>query len=201
MDLNALREALAGIESSSARGAAVLIPLLAGPDSWEVLLEVRAQTLAVQPGEVCLPGGGIEADESPRAAAIRETCEELLVREGQIVLLGELGAQPGPGGRPLHVFVGELRGYDGSFSPSEVERTFTVPLDWLLAHEPAHFEVRMEPRYPDDFPWELVPGGRHYPWRAQKSDVPFYLGTDPVIWGATARVLARFSHVLREHWA
>ena len=201
MDLNALREALAGAESSRARGAAVLIPLVAGLDGWEVLLEVRAETLTVQPGEVCLPGGGIEADETPRAAAIRETCEELLVREEQIVLLGELGAQPGPGGRPLHVFVGELRGYDGSFSPSEVERTFTVPLDWLLAHEPAHFEVTMEPRYPDDFPWELVPGGRHYPWRAQKSDVPFYLGTDPVIWGATARVLARFSHVLREHWA
>lgn len=197
MDLAELRSKLEGQDASVPRGAAVLIPLVEGPQGLEVLLEVRARTLEVQPGEVCLPGGHIEEGETPRAAALRETCEELLIEHDQIDLLAELGPQPGPGGLPLHVIVGHVSDYAGTFSPDEVDRVFTLPLGWLLTHEPHAFEVTLEPHYPDDFPWELVPGGRDYPWRAQRNRVPFYLGTDPVVWGATARVLERFARLLQ----
>ena len=178
-------------------GAAVLVPLVPSADGLEVLLEVRARTLSVQPGEVCLPGGGIEPDESPLDAAIRETCEELLVRPSQIDVLGSLGTFDGPGGRALHAFVATLVGYEGTYYPAEVDRTFTLPLSWLLAHEPDVYQVEYAPSFPEDYPWELVPGGRSYPWRARKSDVPFYRGTDPLVWGATARVLRRLAQALR----
>ncbi len=179
------------------REAAVLIPLIEGPSGIEILLEVRAKSLSVQPGEVCLPGGGIERGETPRETAVRETCEELLVSPAQIEMLGSMGAEPGPGGIPLHVFVGKLSGYEGSFSPDEVDRTFTLPLRWLMSHKPQLYDVRMQPTYPADFPWELVPGGREYRWRTPSSTVPFYTETDPVVWGATARVLVRFANILR----
>ena len=195
MDISQVRWALEHAARPS-RGAAVMIPLVREGAGLSVLLEVRAQTLAVQPGEVCLPGGGIEEDESPLDAAIRETCEELLVRPSQLDILGSLGAQDGPGGRALHVYVASLVNYEGTFSPAEVDRTFTIPLDYLIENAPTTYRVTYEPHFPDDFPWALVPGGPAYRWRAHSSDVPFYQGTDPLVWGATARVLARFAALL-----
>ncbi len=199
MDANRLRETLEAAigQADPSMGAAVLIPLVDSPEGPAVLLEVRALTLDVQPGEVCLPGGHIEAGETPTEAAVRETCEELLVKSAQIELVGELAGMTGPGSRPLHVVVGLLHDYRGTFSPGEVDRTFTLPLDYLLAHDPTVYEVELTPHHPDDFPWHLVPGGRDYPWSSPHQQVPFYLGTDPLVWGATARVLHRFSQVLR----
>ena len=178
-------------------GAAVLIPLVEGAANVQIILELRAYDLDVQPGEVCLPGGRIEQDETPWEAAVRETCEELLLEPHQIEFIADMGSQPGPGGMPLYVFVGKLSNYKGSYSPAEVDHTFTLDLDWLLQHDPTVYDVRMTPSYPDDYPWELIPGGRSYPWRAQVNQVPFYLQTEPLIWGATARVLKRFAHLCR----
>lgn len=173
-----------------------MVPLVPDENGLDIVLEVRAQTLVVQPGEVCLPGGRIEADESPLDAAIRETCEELCVRPSQIDVLGSLGTFDGPGGRELHAFVAKLANYQGTFSSDEVECTFTLPLEWLIEHDPDVYQVRYTPEYPDDYPWELVPNGRNYPWRARVSEVPFYRGTDPLVWGATARVLRRLAELL-----
>lgn len=195
MDTASIRQALEN-QPPRRHGAAVLIPLVQTDEGLSIVLEVRTKTLDVQPGEVCLPGGGIEPGEDPRDTAIRETCEELLVSPTQIEMLGKLGTFEGPGGRRLHAFVGELTGYQGSFSPDEVDRTFTLPVAWLVEHEPECYQVSLEPRYPADFPWELVPGGRDYPWRARANDVPFYRGTDPLVWGATARVLRRFAALM-----
>lgn len=197
MDLAHLHKALQSVDEPASRDAAVLIPLIDGPSGLQILLEVRAQTLAVQPGEVCLPGGGIEAGETPLEAAIRETCEELLVDERQIEVIGSLGTQPGPGGRALHVFVGTLGDYQGTWSADEVDQTFAVSLDWLLAHEPTIYDVTLAPNYPPDYPWDLIPGGTNYRWRPQVNHVPFYKGTDPLIWGATARVLKRFADICK----
>ena len=197
MDIEAIRRALHS-QLPQRQGAAILIPLVQANEGLAIVLEVRARTLVIQPGEVCLPGGGIEPGETPCEAAVRETCEELLVRPEQIKVLGELGALEGPGGRTLHAFVGELSDYHGSFSPDEVERTFTLPLQWIVDHDPEVYRVSLEPHYPDDYPWELVPGGRDYPWKARVNKVPFYRGTDPLVWGATARVLRCFAALLRE---
>ncbi len=198
MKLEDVKDALRRATTASSSGAAVLIPLVERPSGLAVILEVRALTLDVQPGEVCLPGGRIEANETPQEAAIRETCEELLVSPSQIEVFASLGAQPGPGGMPLHTFVGTLTGYQGTFSTDEVDHTFALSLSWLLEHEPDVYDVTLSPTYPEDYPWELVPGGRSYPWRARVNRVPFYRGTNPVVWGATARVLAHFAQLCRQ---
>lgn len=187
---------LAAYRASATPGAAVLIPIVSEAEGPAVVLEVRAFDLEIQPGDVCLPGGHVEEGETHAGAVIRETCEELLVEESQIELLADLGNMAGPGGRPLQVFVGFLHNYQGSFSAAEVDRTFSLPLSWLVSHEPTLFDVKLVPQFPNDFPWERIHGGRAYPWRSQHNLVPFYLETDPLVWGATARVLWRFSQMV-----
>lgn len=197
---DALERGLAAEEAwrreAQARGAAVLIPLLPGEEGFDVLFEVRAANLKRQPGEVCFPGGHVEAGETPRQAAVREACEELLVAEGQVDVIADLGCADGPGGMPTWVFAATLRGYAGTFAPSEVGSVFTVPLTWFQRHEPQVHRVELVTRPQEDFPWELIPQGRDYPWRIRRHDTPFYLGTDPLIWGFTARMMQRFVNLL-----
>lgn len=197
MDKEHIRRLLGQAGDTAPREAAVLVPLLPRGDEFDILFEVRALSLDMQPGEVCLPGGAIEGTETPLQAAVRETCEELLVDEPQLEVLGSLGTASGPNGRTLHAFVALLHDYRGSFSPSEVDRTFTISLSWFMDREPERYLVSYVPRHPEDFPWDLVPGGRTYPWRALVSDVLFYRGSEPLVWGATARVIDLLTRVLR----
>ena len=44
---------------------AVLCPLVERPDGLHLLFEVRSAALHRQPGEVCFPGGRMEAGETP----------------------------------------------------------------------------------------------------------------------------------------
>ena len=98
-------------------------------------------------------------------------------------------------------FIGVLHGYEGTWSRAEVDRVFTLPLDWILEREPDIYQVRLTRHFPEDFPFQSVPGGEHYHWREQKYPVPFYAGTDPMLWGVTARVthsLAKFLRLSQE---
>ena len=108
--------------------AAVLVPLMTTGEGIDVLFEVRALTLKHQPGEVCLPGGMLEPGESAWEAALRETCEELLVEPAQVEYLGDLGLVSGLGDFRVRAFVGVLSGYQGSFDPSEVDLLVSVLL-------------------------------------------------------------------------
>ena len=165
-----------------------------------LLFEQRALSLAHQPGEVCFPGGALEPGEAPEEAALREACEELLVTPEDISLLGSLGVMPGPGNSEVHLFAGLLKNYTGTSSPDEVEQVFTIPVDWFLQNPPAIYRGCTVTQPEAAFPVDLIPGGKEYRWGSVVRDIPVYHGTDPLLWGFTARVLLRFLELLKHRY-
>ena len=85
-DLRALRRRLRG-RTPGLLGAgssyAVLCPLTETAEGLSLLFEVRAKGLR-QGGEVCFPGGRMEAGESQIQCALRETAEELSIPAAEV---------------------------------------------------------------------------------------------------------------------
>nr|WP_288662874.1 LysR substrate-binding domain-containing protein [uncultured Anaerostipes sp.] len=113
------------IEQEKDKVSAVMIPLIKKNDGYHILFEVRSNKLSQQPGEICFPGGRREADETSMEAAIRETCEELLVSKSDIELYGPLDYFLSPAGLRIDPYLGELVNYDGQYSNDEVSEIFT----------------------------------------------------------------------------
>ncbi len=74
----------------TARPAAVMIMIEPRNGQWVIPLTVRPNHLPDHPGQVCLPGGRVEAGESTIQAAQREYCEELGVPAFPGKTLGQL---------------------------------------------------------------------------------------------------------------
>lgn len=179
------------------RHSAVMVPLIQKEGECCILFEVRASGLHRQPGEVCFPGGAIESGETKREAALRETKEELLLGEDQIELLAPLDVLVTPGNMTVWPFLGWLKDYQGTFSKAEVERVFTVPLSWFLERTPECYSASVQTVPGNEFPYELIPGGKSYSWKKGCYEVLFYRHEQAVIWGITAKILASFLELYR----
>ena len=182
----AARHEMEPVAKPSCRSA-VLIPLIEKNSALHLLFEVRNAAIR-QGGEVCFPGGLVEAGERPEQAAVRETCEELLVNERQVTLLAPM-FQTARGNLQILSYLGTVSGYEGSFSPDEVSRTFLLPLDFFLQNEPEVHTGRLEVRPDEGFPYELIPFGRDYPFAAETRRFYFYRTPHGVVWGLTAAIL------------
>lgn len=177
------------------RSNAVLIPLVEERGELSILFEVR-QTGIRQGGEICFPGGMIEKGENIQEAAARETSEELLLPAENIEVIAPMHSMSGPGGARISSCLGILHDYQGTFSKEEVDHVFTVPLRWFAAHPPRISSGEMAVRTAEDFPYELLPGGRNYPWRSIPRRFYFYESEGGVIWGITAELLYHALKVL-----
>lgn len=177
---------------------AVILPLLRREGTFHVLFEVRATGLRIQPGEVCFPGGAVEPGETAAEAAVREAAEELLVGRDQVELAAALDVLHSPVNLTLWPYLAFLHGYEGTFSEAEVEQIVTIPLDWFLEHDPAVYVAEVATVPGDDFPFELIPGGKQYRFRQGRYTVPFYKHEKAVIWGMTAKILHSFILMYRK---
>lgn len=170
----------------------VLVPLVERPEGLCLLYEVRADTLGRQPGEVCFPGGRVEAGETPSDCALRETWEELGIPQAAVELIAPLDLLTHQGGFVIHPFLGVVDPAAAVCpSPAEVKEVFTVPVNWLLAHPPAVYSYDLVPQVGEDFPYERVGFPRGYRWRGGKVTVPIYDWPDHPIWGLTGRITRR----------
>ncbi len=198
LDFEGLRKHKMEDLTASKKASAVLIPLVKDErdeTGFSVLFEVRAEGIG-QAGEICFPGGGIEEDEAGEEAAIRETSEELLIEPDTIELLAPIAEQMGPKNRKVKSYVGILHNYKMTYSEDEVARVFTLPLSWLMKYEPISAKTTYSVDESDDFPYELIPGGRSYPFSKRERTFWFYKTSEGTIWGITAEALREFLRIV-----
>lgn len=146
-------------------GGAILVPLFEEDGEARVVLILRSTELPRHPGEIGLPGGGVEAGETMVEAALREAQEEVGIPPEAVEVIGWLDQATGrTSGWVVTPIVGLLSGrHELQPQPAEVEAAFDVALSDLLA-------VYSEERWGDR--------SMHF----------FDLGED-MVWGMTARVL------------
>jgi 8-oxo-dGTP pyrophosphatase MutT (NUDIX family) len=161
------------------RMAAVLVPLLPRPDGVHVLFTERSKELRAHGGQVSFPGGGIEPqDRGPREAALRESFEEVGLRDEHVEVIGQLDDCPTfVSGFVIAPFVGIVDPlaftaagrYPWTPSAAEIAALHELPLSEFLVPENRRVEMRERDGIPYELTWYTIGG--------------------TIIWGATARIL------------
>ncbi len=184
--------------------SAVLIPLIKIDNIYHFLFEKRAANIR-QGGEICFPGGEFDPslDNSFLDTAIRESMEEIGLQKENVRIIGQLDTMVGPMGVTVDSFVGFLSSNDVSkfnFDKTEVERLFTVPVEFFVKNKPERYSVRLEVH-----PTEVNKNGERVetlpvkdlalpdryskPWTGRRHKVLVYKTSGEVIWGITALLI------------
>lgn len=176
--------------------SAILIPFVEVDNEIHLLFEVRSMNMKRQPGDVCFPGGRIDKEDlSPAHCAIRETTEELGITPKDITDVTPLDYVVSDMGRIIYPFVGKITSTTAlSPNPDEVGEVFTVPLEFFLQTEPEVYKVYFQVKPEENFPYDLIVGGKDYEWQMRHVNEHFYKYNGKVIWGLTARIL---NHLLK----
>ena len=182
------------ITEGELRRSAVAIALT---EKEDVILEVRSEKIGRQPGDICLPGGRLEGDETPEQTVVRETAEELKIGKEQIEVIGPTGIFIA-GTQEIHSYLCRISGYTGTYQEDEVSQILQVPLAFFLETKPEMYEISWKPVMGDDFPFDKIHGGKNYKWTDRKSKCRFYEYNGYVIWGFTARILEAFAQLQGE---
>lgn len=159
---------------SDTRLAAVLVPVLIGPEGARLVYTVRRGHLPDHAGQISFPGGSVEpGDATALEAALREAWEEIHLDPKLVEVVGELDEMYiAVSGFRVRPFVGLLPPEaDLVLDPEEVEEVFTVSLEKLLV--------------PDTFQKVI--------WRRENGhdyEVPVFAVSGREIWGATAAITA-----------
>ena len=196
--------------------SAVLIPLFNKENELHVLFEKRATAIR-QGGEISFPGGEFDSqlDNSFEETAVRETIEELGIEKDKINLLGKLGTLVAPMGVAVDAYIAYLNIEDISnlaFDRTEVEKIFSLPLEYFLNNEPEAYNVRLEvhPNEVDSSGNELellpvkelgLPERYARPWTKGKHRILVYKTPEDVVWGITAEIIFGFLNILINKWS
>lgn len=158
-----------GLGGANPRPAAVLVPLVlheAREGGVTVLLTRRTDHLHHHPGQISFPGGGMEAgDETPEAAALRETQEEIGLDPARVEIIGRLPEYRTGTGFHVTPVVGLLRPpLELKLDAFEVAEAFEVPLTHFLdpaRHQRHSIVVHGQTRH-----FHAMPYGDYFIWGA-----------------------------------
>ncbi len=181
---------------------AVLIPFVTTEEGEALLLEVRSQ-LVKQPGEICFPGGRVEAGETPEETAVRETCEELGLKPEDIEVFSEPETEtemmadgrrvfsvkarikcPGNAAGESHELKDSL-----SLSKAEVADIFLLPVSWLEINAPEYYVLGKSSD--EDLPEILRGYLSNYGEFRRRGETYYWEYEGRGIWGLTARIINR----------
>lgn len=162
-----------------ARLGAVLLLLYDKEGEIHFVLTRRRDDLNSHAGQMALPGGRREAQESLQETALREAHEEVGVHPQGVTILGEL--------TPLYIMPSdfEVHPYVGWHAEppllvpqdAEVAEIVEVPVHQLLDEATRGREM-----------WEM---------RGIRLEVPFFRVGEHKVWGATAMMLSEFLERIR----
>lgn len=191
--LEHLRRSLCGRRPGLMNAAAqyAVFVLLTEEERPHVLYEVRAKTLRRQPGEICFPGGRMEAGETPIQCALRETEEELGISQNHIQVLGELDFVAYRDNSILYPVLGTINASVLERmcpNPQEVGEVLRVPMSDLRQIKPLEYEYELIPTIAKNFPYEELKIPRDYSWRKGTDHGYVYPWQGYAIWGMTARI-------------
>lgn len=157
--------------------AAVLIPLMRERGAWKILFTRRTNLVESHKGQVSFPGGACdEGETTPEETALRESTEEIGVAAANIRVLGKLADMVTVTSYRVTPVVGVIP-WPTVFrlEAKEVERVFTIPLQWLADRRNR---------------WEFP-----FPGRARNL-IAFHPFDGELVWGATARMTVEFLQVM-----
>lgn len=178
------------------RKAAVMI-LIEEIDGEEfIIFQVRSSKLNKQPGDVCLPGGKVELEETIKAAAIRETMEELHLSREDFEVIGEMDYFVSPYNLILFPFVAKAKVTIGNITNQEVDHIFKVPIKFFIDNEPTLYNMQIGPINNEDFPYHLIKGDK-YKFSTGILEEYFYQWKGYAIWGITAHIIKSFVDIIK----
>ncbi len=166
------------LRPETARVAAALILLYPGEHGPSFPLTVRRHDLPHHPGQISLPGGGLDEGEDPAAGALREAHEEIGVDPRDVRIAGALSTLwVIVSNFVVHPFVGVIdHRPEFRASPREVAALIETPLAWV--RDPGRVGVDRRER-----------GG-------VEVSFPYFEFDGHHIWGATAMMLGELREIL-----
>ena len=164
----------------TARPAAVLILLFPFEDEIQFFLTKRTEDVEHHKGQISLPGGIRENNESLNETALRETKEEVGIDSTKIIISGSLTPFFIPvTGYIVHPFIGWCKEKPSTkIHDVEVNQLFSVSITELMDEKILQTEQ-----------WNI---------RGDDAIVPYYNFGKCKVWGATAAILSEFKSILED---
>ena len=167
-------------DTKTVKLSAVLILLFFKNDNWHFFLTKRSQNVNHHKGQISLPGGVIEENESLQETALRETEEEIGIPSQDIQLIGRLSPFYVPVSNfKISPFVGwieknpRIKAYDG-----EVEKVFSVSINKFILKSTQKVK------------YEKLNG--------KVVKIPYFDIDNEMVWGATSIILSEFKNIILE---
>lgn len=185
-------------EIGNYKRAAVMLLLYEENNKTYLILEKRALTLRSQPGDICLPGGKVEENETFMETALRETCEELGVKKEWVEIIAPMDYLITPFSVIMYPFIGKINNLSEEFNKEEVDSIIKIPLKFFLENKPKCYNGEIEVNRGKDFPFHLINGGERYKFSKGEFKSYFYMWNDLVVWGHTATIINKFIEIIQE---
>lgn len=165
---------------SKIRAAAVLILLYPHKKNWYFFLTRRSNSVGHHKGQISLPGGVVENNESYQYTSIRETHEEIGISMNEINIIGNLSSLHVPVSNfQIFPFIGYLdRKPDTTLNLNEVKEIFSVPINQLISDKSLKTKEKL-------FSNEFL-------------TIPYFSLCNETVWGATSAILSEFKSIIKD---
>ena len=158
--------------------SAVLILLFPKRDTFNFILTLRSKKVETHKGQISLPGGVQEENESLAETALREANEEIGVLPEIVEIIGKLSTIYVPySGFKIYPYVGWTKSIPNlKASAEEVEKIIFAPINELLNNE----NQRKKPTVLRGIPVTM----------------PYFNLNNEKVWGATSMILSEFKQLI-----